>query len=407
MILTNAVLSLAIGLVSNFNGLVSVPDPGVPAGLQDLRRYHVDSPNEVYLADRQGRDFLIKGGVVCRYSTPGSLSELGDLKRIPEFLGPPTMTSNEVVELATATIRKLVKSGDPLAGRVPLVRTDYKLREQQTPFYWVSWPDTNWYVRYAAAVEIDTRSRAVTFLELKHKGFFDPVFAQQMSNMVTVQDPPAPPMKRPVRLAPYPSTNTVERGIASWLWLCERLGVQPGTETNLPRVNWDECYTYTNSALVSTRPTCQVRFMNGTCFESVNGVAFSHYAADAAFSGNWPIRPRAEWDRFTGKVVMHWEDLARGLEHTLTERLGIPADLLAPFTPHPERRPPQLGTEATKRLVIEWRNYPKTNVFVSIEDTKLALNAEFDLETGELKFINFVEPSFINALARKQGLQAP
>jgi hypothetical protein len=159
--------------------------------------------------------------------------------------------------------------------------------------------------------------------------------------------------------------------------------------------------------LVTTQGICQVHFKNGACFESVNGVAFSHYAADAAFSGSWPIRPRAEWDRFGGKVVLRWEDLARGLEHTLTDRLGIPADLLAPFTSGAARRPPQLGTEAIKRLVIDWRNWPKTNGFVSIEDTTLALIAEFDLETGELKFINLVEPSLINAVARAQGLHAP
>jgi hypothetical protein len=82
-------------------------------------------------------------------------------------------------------------------------------------------------------------------------------------------------------VTPHPTTNQVEKAIASWLKLCHALELDPGSQTNVASVFWPRTAIYTNPVISVAAPVCQVQFANGTCFEAINGVAFSHYAADA------------------------------------------------------------------------------------------------------------------------------
>ena len=50
-----------------------------------------------------------------------------------------------------------------------------------------------------------------------------------------------------------------------------------------------------------------------------------------------------------------------------------------------------------------WRNWPRNaGREVSVDETILAFEAEFDVETGELKWINFHDRNFVSALRLAQ-----
>jgi hypothetical protein len=109
--------------------------------------------------------------------------------------------------------------------------------------------------------------------------------------------------------------------------------------------------------------------------------------------------------QFHGRAAKRWEDLAKQLENTLVAGLGIPKQFLAPFSPSPELNKLDPGEEGTKRTVVAWRNWPRNaNRFVSIDETTRAFAAEFDVETGELKWINLNSPAFIAALRMAQSV---
>jgi len=238
-------------------------------------------------------------------------------------------------------------------------------------------------------------------------------FAEQVSNRAYKAElgPPMPtrwqmrnqpPLKR---LLPYPATNEIAKAIHSWLRFCSSLGIPPGAQTNLAAVFWARTFSYTNHDVSRVAPVAQIAFTNGTRFEAINGVAFSHYAEDAMYSGFWQEMTPEERDTFKGKINKDWKELARDLERTLIRSVGIPESLLTPYSFTVSLGTPrEIGAVGIKRLVLDWRNWPRNaGREVSVDETRSAFAAEFDLETGELKWINFHDPNFIAALRVAQA----
>lgn len=206
----------------------------------------------------------------------------------------------------------------------------------------------------------------------------------------------------------WPMPSHVFEGITSWLWLCDRLGINPGTQTNLAAVDWEHSFTFTNTDFSVPVRTIRVQFMNGVFFDTLGPFAVSHFAPDAVSVGDWLTRSQALPARFYGTVEEDWRQLASGLEQRLVQHLGIPAAVLAQFGARPDGRfPPEIGSYAMKRLVLTWR--PKGSIPLPIHGVPPpgALSAEFDLATGELKFIYFRAPELINAMARAQKHAEP
>ena len=200
---------------------------------------------------------------------------------------------------------------------------------------------------------------------------------------------------------PYPMPSQVFDGITSWLWLCQHLGINPGTQTNLAAVDWEHSFTFTNTTYSAPVRAVQVHFANGVCFDALGPFAISHFAADAAFVGNWSARSQAESARFYGTVEKDWRQLARSLERRLVQDVGISPTLLSQFTLWPSPYFPEMGSYGLKRLEVQWhRNGPPLVVRGSPHAP--ALRVEFDLGTGELKSIEFGAPELINAIARLQ-----
>ena len=113
-----------------------------------------------------------------------SYFNLQEPEMLPKFLGATQFTSNQVLEVAEKSIRKLIKSGDPLVGLAPLIKSGGRYREQTIHFYEVSWPVKNEGAGEAARIEIDARTGEVTSLILWDLGFRDQTFAQQLSRAV-------------------------------------------------------------------------------------------------------------------------------------------------------------------------------------------------------------------------------
>jgi hypothetical protein len=418
MVDTNALLSIAFSLIANFTNVVQVPSDAVPQNPADLSKFVVGSPSsptDLYLVHRKGTAFWISGGVVYRYRSPGSFFRLQNTALIPNYEGTSTLDSNGVVRIAATALQRLIKTKDPLLSEtngVPKVEHAGFYHGSQIPFYSIVWPRISRGPSRGADVEIDGRTGTIVFIHLWDMAFRDPVYAAKIKDTVYTE-PPKPPPAEPVSLVrkfhlPQPTTNYVQGAISNWMAFCGKLGVDPGTQTNIADVNWDRTWLYTNAANSETAPVCQIRFRNGACFESIGSTVFSDFAADACYTGFYGERPRVEWSRFTGKIVKRQEDLVKDLETVITEKLGIPKSVLAPFSAPRPHKPDEIADETgaiktIKRVPLEWRNWPlHAGRTVWISETRLAFSAEFDLETGELKWISFHDPQFIEILRQNQ-----
>ncbi len=415
MIDTNALLSVAFSLIANFTNVVPVPSDAVPQYPADLAKCVVGSPSsptDLYLVHKRGTEFWINGGVVYRFRSPGSFFELQDAKSIANYTGTSILESNDVVRVAATALQRLIKSKDPLlngTNGAPKIQYASYCQGARIPFYKVIWPRIRYGPERGADVEIDGRTGRIVFLHLWDMAFRDPMHAQKLSKLVYTEAPrPAP--AQAVRLVkkfhlPQPTTNYVSDAITNWLAFCRKLGLDPGGQTNLADVNWDRTWLYTNAEISTTVPVCQVRLRNSACFESIGGTVFSHFAPDACYTGFYGERRLADWVPFTGKIVKRQEDLMRELETILVQRLGIPESLLAEFKASTPAKPQEIGDpdsmqiKTIKRSLVGWRDWPlHGGEAVAISDTKEGLSAEFDLESGELKWIAFHDPRFVEIL---------
>lgn len=416
MIETNLLLSAAFSIVASFSNVVSIPHGAVPTSPADLRKYALIgwSSIDLYLADRRGTEFWVRNGVVYRYSTPGSLYALQNPGALRGFVGPPAISAQQAVELATNTLEKLVRNRQMMTNTRPRLSPAQYFHGQKMPFYWITWPKTNPPERfgypYYAFVEIDGRKGLITYLDLPDEAFANRPLGDRIQAEVYKPDP-LPPVVRGKPRPPKPpclSTNEAAGLIANWLSFCHRLGIEPGARTSVDSINWEGTFISTDATLCATSPEVVVRFQNGPCFESIGGTVFAHWDADALFGDGYAYRSAEQWRHFRGKIILDWHPLAHNLEKVLIQRFGVPESLLGRFSPIPEHKPPELGTYAIERLLVDWRDFPKTNGFVSIEETKSAFEAEFDLQTGRIKCFDVHDRAFFEAMAHSSSkLVAP
>jgi len=203
MIDTNTFLSISLTLISNLAEVVPLPRQAVPRSTNDLQRYVAGSPlipTELTVVHRNGSQFWISHGVVTDFDTPGSYFSMQDPDLLPRFLGNATMTTQEVVELATNTFYRLGKNGNPLANAVPFLKDGGEFNGQTIPFYQIFLHKTNNGITGAGDIEIDARKRQVVSMHLSHWDFYDDRMAQQISNRVYTPDPRPPPPERIMRI---------------------------------------------------------------------------------------------------------------------------------------------------------------------------------------------------------------
>ena len=190
----------------------------------------------------------------------------------------------------------------------------------------------------------------------------------------------------------------MQRALPSWLWLCESLKIDTRGETNLSAVNWDGTFLFTNHLIMGRPLECAVELASGANFCAIQDVAVSYVSRDPYFFGNWPSRTAEQLRPFQGRINLNWQSLAAEFERALVERVRIPKKYLDPYKPYPvfagER---ELGIVTVKRVLVRWGSSRKNAYYE-------AFNAEFDLETGELKQLAFLDRELISALPSPASL---
>ena len=163
-------------------------------------------------------------------------------------------------------------------------------------------------------------------------------------------------------------------------------------------VNWDATFAYTNP-VSRALPACRVAFKNGAFFDSLEGVPFNCFCADAAFTGRYMSRSAAAWKPFEGVVSNRWEDLAKNLEIRICRELGLPTSIFEESKPTRILMSAKLGETGLARTLIYWRKLPPLAHGSQAEKTEHSiLAAEFDLRTGELKLIDFHNPNLVSRI---------
>lgn len=403
MVNTNELLSVAFAIISNFTQIVELRQDAIPRAINDCKKIVVGSPGspiEICLIHKKGTRFNIIDGVVESFETPGSYGLSQGVGPAEKFTGTPRLSSNEVMALATNTLRRLAKSGDPIASVAPRVQGPSRAEDGKTiPFYRITWPCTNLpYLDTTADIEIDAENKQITYLWLPHPGFHDLLFAHQISDRVYKPEPPVERKRAPIPrdLYPLPSTNEVSLALTNMLAFCARLGFDPGTNVDLSAVDWRRSMLYTNTAVSRVMRVCQVRFRNGACFESIDGFVFGYFSHDACFSGFYDERPKEEWQRFVGPKTKEWIDLARDLEGSLERRLRVPKRVLSEYEPI-------LHLDGAKlaRCVVNWRKRDQAQN--AEDDLRTPFAAEFDLTSGQIKWIYFEDMRLLGWKGQNQN----
>src|SRR6266404_3438724 len=238
-------LNVVFALITNFANVVAVAPLPVPRTTDDLHNYVMGSPyspTEVYIRSRAGLQFRVRDGAVELFETPGSYFHLQDPEQVTNFLGTPQMTSNQVVELANDTLRRLVKDETNPSLTHPRLISAGRYRGQMIPYYQLTWPavdkdpaSPDQVYGYSARMEIDARTGRIQFLELPARRFHDYVLAQQIIDKVYKPEVRPGSLKARARKLWLlrATTNEVSRAIATWLQVCNRVGMNPGTQTSV------------------------------------------------------------------------------------------------------------------------------------------------------------------------------
>jgi hypothetical protein len=188
MVLTNALLSISFGLITNFCALIpgsQVYSPKTPAELHDCIVGSPSSPIELQVATAGGADFGIAEGAVYYFLTPGSLFRQGDPRQLDNYAGAAVLTSNQVIQIASNTLCHLLKTNASLSNGKPKLRQGGLYKGERMPFFQVEWTAiTPGAHMHGADVEIDARTGKVVFLQLFDDAFFDPVASKEIGKLV-------------------------------------------------------------------------------------------------------------------------------------------------------------------------------------------------------------------------------
>jgi len=382
MLDTNQLLSIAFSLIANFTNVVHVPPQGVPHSRADLTRIGIINPTtrfDLWMVQREGYEYWIRDGVVQGYASPDSFFR-GQGLDVPDRLrGRPTLSSNQVVELAIGILSRLGKTGNPAEKIRPTVKTT---GQADLPFYRLRWPvSPDPLIAPVAEVEIDARDGSVVAIELRAPEYYDPAFAREISNRVYTPPPPRPrkPPKKPGQDQWTPTTNDVQVLVPGWLNFCKRLGLDPGNQTNVAEVDWEPTFKTQASPPLPPGVQYKIQFRNGCSFNCVDQRVFGHKCGDAAFVGAWADKPPDYWTNFVGKSTRKWQDLAAELNARLVS-LGVESKYLRQYTPDTY----VAGSGGVNRVLVDW--YESKSLGKMDKDRiKKGLWAEFDLATGQIK----------------------
>ena len=323
-----------------------------------------------------------------------------------KYAGESKLTTNQVADMATSIVRRLLKKGDPFTNGPPQIVLPGLYQGKRVPFLLAIFPDAQ--NRSPAVVEIDGRSGTVVSLHLWDKAFYDVEDLKEIGRRVYTPDPiVVRPKTEPQRIGPplpRPSTNELNVTIRNYLDFCRKLGVPAGSNANLGAVNWEWTWYFTDDWISVETPVCQVQFSDGSGYMVFKGTVCGFFTSNAFFVGAWMNRPQEQWKPFQGTIVKRWQDLAADFGNLLVAKFGISRAALDGLTPDTEYVVPELGSTGLKRAEIVW--LPKKPTSKSF-DRRIgrvisAIAAEFDLETGELELLRIYDLKMIEQVGKSQ-----
>lgn len=413
MVDTNALLTAALALISEFHGAIKVPQPQFLQSPSAIRRAVVGSPSspiDVFLEDKHGTSYSISGGAVYRYETANSFSALQDPASLPHFVGSPTLSSNDVLSVAAGVVSRLVKNGLPRTNGPPRLTPAGSLKGAVIPFYGVSWPSTNSVFGYAALVEVDARSGEITYLNLTDPCFRDHTLAIHISNRVCHVDSGTGPTPPTARSRPAPPRTAAVECIVNCSEVCRKLGMRSDSGIDLEGIDWDRSCVYSNKSLSPVEPVYQIDFKNGAKLQSLGSAIISFSMKDKYYTVEHLKKRAGNMDQFSGTVRKRWQDLASDFESNLKTRFGFGAQDLLPFQPGPSVGDYEavVGSRTITRVVVVWRQWPSRSPpsdggsFLPVSEAKVGFAVEFDTGTGDTKGFAFYDPTLIAIFARQQ-----
>jgi hypothetical protein len=400
LIESNLLVGLALTLVSNFTASVHIPYESVQCRASPTARLRIGSlysPVDVFLMYSNGTSFWIRDGAVESFESPRSYFHLQDPTRISTFTGRGLLSSNQVLDLATKTIRGLAHGNSPIEGVRPKIECGFpEPNGDEVPFYRITWPTHKHPIfDTIAQIEVDARDGTIVFLQVLDPSFFDYTFARTMSNCVkSVSNDRIKERYAGLR----PGTNDVVTVMRNWARFCEQLGFRSYVGKTISDIDWDRTTLYTDLSGFDHRIISQIRFADGTCFESSGNRVRSHFESDSCFTGAWDDRPRAEWEKFKGMVTLDWHPVAKRLERTLAERFGIPENQFDRLHARTFQRVAPVGTEGLVRCVVRWLSQEEEGSISPGLEARGSLAAEFDLHNGELKWIEINDFQLLDLL---------
>jgi hypothetical protein len=189
MIITNALLSIGFGLITNFCTLLPANDVYAPKSSTELRDCVIGSPNspvDLHVAVPRGASFGIRDGAVYYFSTPESFFRQGDPSQLGKYAGTSVLGSDQVMLLVSNTLHRLLKTNASLANGKPKLRQGGVYKGKEIPFFQVEWPAiTPGSHVNGADIEIDARTGRVVFLHLLDDAFFDQSANEQIIRLVS------------------------------------------------------------------------------------------------------------------------------------------------------------------------------------------------------------------------------
>jgi hypothetical protein len=398
---TNQLLSVAFTLIANFANIVGIPQQAVPQHASDLQKCIIGrggAPIFIYMVERTGVEFGIDHGVVCRYSAPGDFFSLQDPALVPNYVGTGVITPNEAVLIASNVLRSLTKRGDPLSDGLPRVQTAGNFIKQNIPFFQITWPHKGPGSSTAAKVDIDGRTGGIVDIHLWAEEFYDLAFEEDLRKRVHASEAKRPAAHSDLNNFSKPETNHVAELIPSWLLFCEKLGIQPGSQTNLADVDWNATHFYPYEGIYSNgvivEPLCLVKFRAGSVFTAMGTTIVSATASDVAYT---EVGRPQEFTVMSGHPVKTWEQLANALENRMRTELGVPDSFFAKT--RTTRSTIMIPALQLTRANVYWARLPVQQFpDLQIEELRSFFTAQFDLESGELKAIHFRRPDWTEAI---------
>lgn len=363
---TNALLTIAFAMISNFTNIVDVPPAAVPAKPSDLERLVVGRPGcpvHLILAHHNGTEFWIGDGAIYRYSSRGSFFTLQDPSEMPLYQGASIIDTNGAVRIAEKALRSLTKRGEPLRDGTPTVQQGSLYQGKRIPFFRVTWPNMD-SLSPAAQVEIDGRTGRIVCLDLWAECFYDPKFQEEIKKKVHAVQPPSPKQQLRWSKFPKPTLEEATSAIQGLSKFCRLLDMVACAEVDTTNVDLNLSWISASSARgvwsngVCVVHACHIVFKSGACFDSAGGVASSYFSDKSSLYYGNDYRQEGQWTAFQGKPVLRWQDLAKSLESRIARRLGVPESFIVRLRARLRSATEEPAGHPLRRAIVGWRLLP-------------------------------------------------